>query len=235
MRCLWSHRAGREMSNESDFTTLRHSMVELIEVDVQLSHDRIDKDRLDDRVMAAMARVPRHRFVPSELQHVAYVDYPLPIGCGKTISQPFMVALMTDLLEVEQGDAVLEVGTGLGYQAAILAEMAEKVYTVEIIEELAREGERRLGAAGYDNIRFRIGDGAQGWPEHAPYDKVIVTAAAELIPPALLQQLKAGGKMVVPAGIEEQQQLLLVDKDEGGRINTREVIPVLFSQMTTAH
>lgn len=221
--------------DETQFTTLRHSMVEMIEVYVHLSRDRIDKDRLDDRVMAAMARVPRHRFVPAELQHVAYVDSPLPIGCGKTISQPFMVALMTDLLEVADGDAVLEVGTGLGYQAAILAEMAAKVYTVELIEELAREGERRLAAAGYDTIRFRIGDGSQGWPEHAPYDRVIVTAAAELIPPALLRQLKPGGKMVIPAGIEEQQQLLVVDKDAGGRVKTREIIPVLFSPMITAH
>ena len=235
MRCLWSHRAGREMSNESDFTTLRHSMVELIEVYVQLSHDRIDKDRLDDRVMAAMARVPRHRFVPSELQHVAYVDYPLPIGCGKTISQPFMVALMTDLLEVEQGDAVLEVGTGLGYQAAILAEMAEKVYTIEIIEELAQEGQKRLRAVGFENIHFGLGDGSQGWPEHAPYDKVIVTAAPELIPPTLLQQLKPGGRMVIPAGIPEQQQLLLVEKDETGRTTTQDVIPVAFSRLITSH
>jgi protein-L-isoaspartate(D-aspartate) O-methyltransferase len=210
-------------------------MVDLIDIYVRLSSDRIDKSSLDDRVMAAMARVPRHEYVPAELQHVAYADGPLPIGCGKTISQPFMVALMTDLLEVAPTDTVLEVGTGLGYQAAILAELASEVYTVEILEELAQEGEQRLKRAGYDNIQFRIGDGAQGWPDHAPYDKVIVTAAPELIPPALINQLKAGGKMVIPAGLEDQQQLLLVDKDGGGRVSTKEVIPVLFSSLIVSH
>ena len=222
-------------SDESEFTTLRQSMVELIEIYVHLSKDRIDRDRLDDRVMAAMVQVPRHEFVPVELQHVAYANSPLPIGCGKTISQPFMVALMADLLEFEDDDTVLEVGTGLGYQAAVVAELASQVYTVEIIEKLAREGQKRLQAAGYENIHFRIGDGAQGWPDHAPYDKVIVTAAPELIPPALLQQLKPGGRMVIPAGIHEQQLLLLVEKDEGGRTTTREVIPVMFSRLITSH
>ncbi len=210
-------------------------MVDLIEIYVRLSADRTDKNRLDDRVMAAMARVPRHEFVPTKLQHVAYADGPLPIGSGKTISQPFMVALMTDLLEIEANDTVLEVGTGLGYQAAILAELADQVYTIEILEELAREGELRLKRAGYDNIHFRIGDGSQGWPEHAPYDKVLVTSAPDLIPPALINQLKAGGKMVIPAGLEDRQKLLLVDKDEGGRATTREVIPVLFSRLITSH
>ncbi len=222
-------------SDESEFTTLRQSMVELIEIYVHLSKDHIDRDRLDDRVMAAMVQVPRHEFVPVELQHVAYANSPLPIGCGKTISQPFMVALMADLLEFEDDDTVLEVGTGLGYQAAVVAELASQVYTVEIIEELAREGQKRLQAAGYENVHFRIGDGAQGWPDHAPYDKVIVTAAPELIPPALLQQLKPGGRMVIPAGIHEQQLLLLVEKDEGGRTTTREVIPVAFSRLITSH
>lgn len=222
-------------SDEPKFATQRQAMVDLIDIYVRLSSDRIDKNSLDERVMATMARVPRHEYVPAELQHVAYADGPLPIGCGKTISQPFMVALMTDLLEVEPSDTVLEVGTGLGYQAAILAELASEVYTVEILEELAQEGEQRLGRAGYDNIKFRIGDGAQGWPDHAPYDKVIVTAAPELIPPALLHQLKAGGKMVVPAGLEDRQQLLLVDKDGGGRVTTKEVIPVLFSPLIVSH
>ncbi len=222
-------------SDEPKFATQRQAMVDLIEIYVRLSADRTDKNRLDDRVMAAMARVPRHEFVPAELQHVAYADGPLPIGSGKTISQPFMVALMTDLLEIEANDTVLEVGTGLGYQAAILGELADQVYTIEILEELAREGELRLKRAGYDNIHFRIGDGSQGWPEHAPYDKVLVTSAPDLIPPALINQLKAGGKMVIPAGLEDRQKLLLVDKDEGGRATTREVIPVLFSRLITSH
>ncbi len=222
-------------TDETEFTTLRQSMVEVIENYVHLSKDRIDRDRLDDRVMAAMVKVPRHQFVPVELQHVAYADSPLPIGCGKTISQPFMVALMADLLELEEDDTVLEVGTGLGYQTAILAELVSRVYTVEIIEELAQEGQKRLRAVGFENIHFGLGDGSQGWPDYAPYDKVIVTAAPELIPPTLLQQLKPGGRMVIPAGIPEQQQLLLVEKDETGRTTTQDVIPVAFSRLITSH
>ncbi len=222
-------------TDETEFTTLRQSMVELIESYVHLSKDRIGRDRLDDRVMAAMVQVPRHEFVPVELQHVAYANSPLPIGCGKTISQPFMVALMADLLELEEDDTVLEVGTGLGYQTAILAELVSRVYTVEIIEELAQEGQKRLRAVGFENIHFGLGDGSQGWPDYAPYDKVIVTAAPELIPPTLLQQLKPGGRMVIPAGIPEQQQLLLVEKDETGRTTTQDVIPVAFSRLITSH
>ena len=222
-------------TEETDFTSLRHSMVELIEAYTHLSSEQIDKDRLDSRVLAAMARVPRHEFVPEELQHVAYVDSPLPIGCGKTISQPFMVALMGDLLEAEAHHRVLEIGTGLGYQAAILAELAEEVFSVEILDELATEGEERVRALGYGKVRFRVGDGSQGWAEHAPFDRIMVTAAPELIPPALLQQLKPGGRMVIPAGLPEAQQLLLVEKDEGGRTTTREVLPVVFSRLITSH
>ncbi len=224
-----------QSSSEMDHNLARQSMVELIELYVQLSSERIDKHRLDARVMAAMVEVPRHAFVPVELEHVAYADSPLPIGCGKTVSQPFMVALMTDLLEIEDGDRVLEVGTGFGYHAAILAELAEQVFTVEIHSELAREGEERLAAIGYENVRFKVGDGAQGWPEHAPFDRIMVAAAPELLPPALLQQLKPGGRMVVPAGLPDQQQLLVVDKDLGGRVETREIIPVVFSPLITSH
>ena len=220
---------------EPDFNSMRQSMVEVIAAYVRLSAERTDREHLDERVMTAMSQVPRHEFVPTELQPVAYANTPLPIGQGKTISQPFIVALMTDLLELTERDAVLEVGTGLGYQAAILAELADQVFTVEILEELARDGEQRLRGAGYNNIHTRIGDGSTGWPEHAPYDKVIVTAAPELIPPALINQLKPGGRMVGPAGLEEQQQLLLVSKDETGRVSTKEVIPVMFSRLITSH
>ncbi len=220
---------------ETEFTSLRHSMVELIDVYAQLSSERIDKDHLDDRVMTAMVRVPRHEFVPDELQHVAYADSPLPIGCGKTISQPFIVALMTDLLGVEEHHRVLEIGTGLGYQAAILAELADEVYTVEILDELAGEAEERVGAFGYGNVHFRVGDGSQGWPEHAPFDRIMVTAAPELIPPALLQQLGPEGRMVIPAGLSDGQQLLVVDKDLSARTTTREIIPVVFSRLITSH
>ena len=218
-----------------DYTAERQAMVEMIAAYVLLSADQIDRARLDDRVMAAMAKVRRHDFVPFELRPIAYANTPLPIGCGKTISQPFIVALMTDLLGIEEGDRVLEIGTGLGYQAAIAAELAGQVYTVELVQELAQEGRGRLIAAGYENIQFRVGDGSLGWPDHAPYDKVIVAAAPELIPPALIQQLKPGGRMVIPAGLEDEQQLMCVDKDETGRLHTREIIPVRFARLITSH
>lgn len=221
--------------DEPDFTAERAAMMEIISAYVSLSEQQIDKGRLDPRVMDSMARVPRHVFVPVELRQLAYADSPLPIGYGKTVSQPFIVALMTDLLGLEADDSVLEVGTGLGYQAAVLTELAGQVHTVEIIQELAVDGRQRLLEAGCDNVRFRIGDGAQGWPDHAPFDKIIVTAAAELIPPALIQQLKPGGRLVIPCGLAEHQQLLLVEKDPGGRTATREILPVLFAPLIISH
>jgi protein-L-isoaspartate(D-aspartate) O-methyltransferase len=220
---------------ETDFATLRQAMVEAIAAYALLSSEHTNKECFDQRVMETMAKVPRHTYVPVELQHVAYANIPLPIGHGKTISQPFIVALMTDLLDLQPDDRVLEIGTGLGYQAAVLAELVDRVYSVEIIEELGREGERRLHQAGYDGVQVKIGDGGQGWPEHAPFDKVIATAAPELIPPPLIEQLKAGGRMIIPAGLEDQQQLLLVEKDLSGRVDTTEIIPVLFSRLITAH
>ena len=220
---------------EIELAQLRLGMVSLIAAYVQLSGEQINKEKLDDRVMAAMRRVPRHDFVPIEMRPFAYADGPLPIGCGKTVSQPFMVALMTDLLELGEDERVLEIGTGLGYHAAVMAELAREVYSVEIIEELAEQARRRLEEGGYKNIRFRIGDGGQGWPDHGPYDKILVAAACELIPPPLLAQLKPGGRMVIPSGLEDAQQLLLVDKDGGGRITTQEIIPVLFAPLVVSH
>jgi len=222
-------------ASETEFIKARQSMVELIELYVQLSSAQIDRDRLDPRVLAAMAEVPRHDFVPPELQHLAYEDSPIPIGCDKTVSQPFMVALMTDLLDVEPGAKVLEIGTGFGYHAAILAGLAKAIFTVEIHQELAREARARLEALGYDNIEFKIGDGAQGWPDHAPFDRILVTAAPGLLPAALIQQLRPGGRMVVPAGLPDNQQLLVVDKDADGRIETREVLQVVFSPLINSH
>ena len=184
--------------------------------------------------MQAMTKIPRHEFVPFELQPYAYANIPLPIGFDKTISQPFIVALMTDLLDVRANDTVLEIGTGLGYQAAILAELARKVYSIDMIEELAQDAKRRLSQQGYTNIEVRIGNGYHGWSEHAPFDKVMVTAAPDLIPPPLINQLKAGGKMVIPAGLPHAQQLLLVDKGPDGRITTKEVLEVRFSQLEAA-
>jgi protein-L-isoaspartate(D-aspartate) O-methyltransferase len=210
-------------------------MVMIIAGYASFSAEQIGKDRLADRVMEAMASVPRHQFVPVELQEWAYDDTPLPIGFGKTISQPFMVALMTDLLAIQKHDKVLEIGTGLGYQTAILAELAEQVFSVEIIEELAREGERRLRAMGCDNVQLRVGDGSRGWAEHAPFDKIIVTAAPKLIPQRLLEQLKVGGRMVLPAELDGEQRLSVVEKDNDRKLTTRELIEVRFSPLIISH
>ena len=189
----------------------------------------IGKTALDDRVLRAMAKVPRHEFVPIEVQPYAYLNRPLPIGFDKTISQPLMVAVMTGLLAVRPDDAVLEIGTGLGYQSAVLAELAGRVYTVEIIDELAQRAVQRLKQEGYTNVEVRVGNGYFGWPEHAPFDKVIVTAAPNLIPPPLINQLKSGARMVIPVGLPDAQKLVVVDKDVNGRIKTKEIMQVLFS------
>jgi protein-L-isoaspartate(D-aspartate) O-methyltransferase len=168
--------------------------------------------------------------VPIELQPYAYANIPLPIGFNKTISQPFIVALMTDLLDIGADDTVLEIGTGLGYQAAILAQLAQEVYSIEIIEELGQQAKERLHRQGYTNIELKIANGYHGWSEHAPFEKVIVTAAPDLVPPPLIHQLKNGGKMVVPAGLPDAQQLVLVDKDHNGRVTMRGILQVRFSQ-----
>ena len=218
-------------SNEDQFAILRRTMVEQVALHADHVGDKTGRAPIAHPVMEAIGRVPRHAFVPVEMALYAYLDSPLPIGCGKTISQPFIVALMTDLLELGADDRVLEIGTGLGYQAALLAELAAEVFTVELIEELAESGRRRLGEQGYGNVQFRVGDGSLGWPDHAPFDRIIATAAPDLIPGALLQQLKPGGRMVIPAGLEDDQRLLLVTKDEGGRFETEEILPVRFSQL----
>ena len=214
---------------ETEFATLRGTMVAEIAAHTIFLTGRLDKAALNRRVMDVMAEVPRHAFVRLELQALAYADTPLPSGYGKTISQPFIVALMTDLLDLQPSDIVLEIGTGLGYQTAVLAELALRVYSVELIEELAADARRRLARRGYSNIEVRTGDGNKGWPEHAPFDKIIVTAAPDLVPPSLLYQLKPGGKMVLPAGLPDSQQLLLVEKDSDHTLSTREILPVRFS------
>jgi len=210
-------------------------MIETIANHALLVGNDIGKQGLGNRVMEVMGRVARHEFVPAELRPHAYIDHPLPIGFGKTISQPFMVALMTDLLDVQASDSVLEIGTGLGYQAAVLADLAEQVYTVEIIGELALAAQSRLEDLGYGNVKVRLGDGSKGWPEHAPFDKVIVTAAPELVPRSLITQLKPGGRMVVPAGLEDDQRLMLVEMDDAGNLKTRELLRVRFSPLVTIH
>jgi protein-L-isoaspartate(D-aspartate) O-methyltransferase len=190
---------------------------------------QIGKSTLDKRVLGALAKIPRHEFVPIEVQQYAYLNRPLPIGFDKTISQPLMVAVMTDLLELKPNDVVLEIGTGLGYQAAVLAELCGKVYSVEIIDELAQRATERLRRQGHANVEVRAGNGYSGWPEHAPFDKVIVTAAPDLVPPPLINQLKAGGRMVIPVGLPDAQQLVLAEKDLSGRMTVTEIMPVLFS------
>jgi protein-L-isoaspartate(D-aspartate) O-methyltransferase len=215
--------------SEPDFDTLRQQMVAQITAQTIFLTARLGKASLDRRVLDVLTQVPRHEFVRLELQPLAYADMPLPSGYDKTISQPFIVALMTDLLNLQPTDTVLEIGTGLGYQAAILAELADAVYSVEIIEELSLEARQRLARQGYTNVDLRVGDGRAGWREHAPFDKIIVTAAPDLVPPTLLYQLKPGGRMVIPAGLPETQQLLLVEKDLKGMARTREILPVRFS------
>ena len=215
--------------SEPDFTALQQRMLAEIAANTIYSCAQLGKAALAPRVMNAMAKVPRHEFVPLELQPYAYDDTPLPIGYDKTISQPFIVAVMTDLIDVHPTDTVLEIGTGLGYQSAILAELARRVFSVELIEELARRARHRLARQGHANVEVKIGNGCHGWPEHAPFDKVIVTAAPELIPPALIYQLKPGGKMVIPAGLPDAQQLILLEKDASGSVSTREIFAVRFS------
>lgn len=220
--------------NEQQAAELRQHMVLEIAAQTVLAGERIGKYNLDARVMEVMGKVPRHEFVPVEIQPYAYLNRPLPIGYDKTISQPFIVALMTDMLEIRKEDVVLEIGTGLGYQAAVLAELAHKVYSVEIIEALAQQAAKRLSRAGYTNVEIKVANGSHGLPQHAPYDKVMVTAAPDLIPPALINQLKPGGRMMIPAGLSDNQQLILVEKSANGRLSTKEILPVRFSQLEGA-
>lgn len=191
-------------------------------------------ENLDPRVLAAMERVPRHRFVPPAYASMACEERALPIGWGQSISQPRVVALMTSLLELRAGDRVLEVGTGSGYQAAVLAELGCHVFSVELIPELAHQAGDRLRQFGYDAIRLRVGDGSEGWPDEAPFDAIVVTAAPEDVPPALVEQLREGGRMVIPIGGPGQPQVLRRIRRHGGRIEMEDVLPVIFVPMVHA-
>jgi protein-L-isoaspartate(D-aspartate) O-methyltransferase len=212
-------------------TDLRQQMIAEIEAEALLTATYTGRPVFGPAVIAAVSRVPRHEFVPVELQPYAYLNRPLPIGFEKTVSQPYIVALMTDVLDLDENDVVLEIGTGAGYQAAILAELVKRVYTVDIIEQLATGAERRLKRLGYGSIAVRVGNGYYGWPEHGPYDKIMVTAACDLVPPPLLSQLKTGGRMIIPTGIPEKQALTLVEKAADGHLSTRDLLPVRFSEL----
>jgi protein-L-isoaspartate(D-aspartate) O-methyltransferase len=212
-----------------NFDQQRRQMIIDIEDGVAFTSKLIGKHRLDNRVMTAMRQVPREKFVPSDMRHVAFRDGALPIGHGQTISQPYIVALMTDMLELNEDSIVLEVGTGSGYQAAILACLAQQVYSIERIAALAQAAQQRLGDMGYDNVETRCGDGYQGWPEKAPFDAIVVTAAAAFMPPALLEQLKPGGRMVIPIGMPSMhQELMLVSKDRLGETHSSSLLGVAF-------
>ena len=224
-------RVRKNAMDENQFDLMRRQMILEVVAETVFLTQRLGRAALDARVIDVMAKIPREEFVPVELRPYAYLNRPLPVGCGKTISQPFIIALMTDLLEPQAGDVVLEVGTGVGYQATILAELVQQVYSVEIIDELAQHAKRRLMRLGYRNIEVRTSNGYYGWPEYAPFDKIIVTAAPDLIPPPLLAQLKPGGRMVIPAGIPDEQQLMLVEKAENGTLVTSNILPVRFSEL----
>lgn len=188
----------------------------------------------DPRVLEAMRQVPRHAFVPAALQAEAYADRPLPIGYGQTISQPYVVAFMTEQLALQPGECVLEIGTGSGYQAAVLAELAREVRSIEIVPELAERASRDLARLGYTNVFVRAGDGYQGWPEAAPFDAIIVTCAPDHVPQPLLDQLREGGRMIIPVGDQGSQSLHVLRKT-GGRVEERAVLPVRFVPMTGPH
>jgi protein-L-isoaspartate(D-aspartate) O-methyltransferase len=225
-------------SGEPDYAGPHRSMMEAIHADVARNTQVLGRDHLSEPVSLAMATVARHQFVPPELRGNAYANHPLPIGHGQTISQPTIVALMTDLLGLCPEDTVLEIGTGSGYQAAVLGEVVHRgrVHTIEIVSELARSARKRLADLDYQNVVVHTGDGYLGLPEYAPFDGVMVTAAAREIPAPLLEQLKPGGRLVMPVGGQDETQwLTVISKDSSGEIDRRVVLPVRFVPLTGDH
>lgn len=223
-------------STEEDFTIARTRLIQMIAEDVKTTATYLNKTELNPLVLNAMAAVPRHEFVPEAQRSNAYLNRPLPIGYGQTISQPYIVAIMTDLLQPKPSHRILEIGTGSGYQAAILAELVSEVYTVEIVEPLYKRADKTLTKLQYKNVTTRYGDGYYGWKEHAPFDAIIVTAAASHVPPPLLKQLKTGGRMIIPVGSRFlTQELLFIEKTNNGEITTHQIIPVVFVPLTGKH
>lgn len=218
---------------EEHLAILRRHMVEMIDIHFELAADETGRRTLDPALRRALLSVPRHLFVPAQLALISYQDTPLPIGFDKTLSQPFIGALMLELLDLEPGQTVLEVGTGLGWQAAVMTTLGARVFSVEIVEEFAEAARLRLAAIELD-VDIRVGDGSRGWPEHAPFDRILVTAAAPEPPPGLVTQLDEGGRMVIPLGGKEVQQLSVVEKRADGSIETRALLPVRFTQLETA-
>jgi len=218
---------------EQHLALLRRHMVEIVDLHFDLASEELGKEEVDSRLRTALLRVPRHLFVPHQLAVAAYQDTPLPIGFDKTISQPFIGALMLDLLDLAPGRRVLEVGTGLGWQSAVMSALGARVWSVEIVEEFAEGARLRLASQGHE-VDIRVGDGSRGWPEHAPFDRILVTAAAPAPPSALGDQLVPGGRMVIPLGGKEVQQLSVVTKEGNGALTVREVLPVRFTQLETA-
>lgn len=219
-----------------DYSLQRQQMVAEIKDDLGTTAKYLDKTSFDPRVIKAMASVPRHEFVPKKLRSRAYDNEPLAIGYGQTISQPYIVALMTDLLQPQPGQSVLEIGTGSGYQAAVLSQLVAKVYSIEIIEGLGKATTELLKNQGYENVETRIADGYDGWPQQAPFDSIMVTAAISHIPPPLVKQLKNGGRMVIPVGTRfHTQYLTLVEKNMQGEISSRQLLPVYFVPFTGGH
>ena len=222
-----------DAEGQDRYAAPRKAMVDTIVALTRETAAETGRASLDSRVLTAMNKVPRHRFVPADQEPNAYANRPLPIGNGQTISQPFIVALMTDMLGLKATDRVLEIGTGCGYQAAVLAELAREVYTIEIVAPLAREAAARFAELGYRNVNARSGDGYRGWPAHAPFDAIIVTAAAPEVPPALIEQLKPGGKLVIPVGAQwSGQELRIIEKDQHGKTTTRNALAVRFVPLT---
>lgn len=216
-----------------DYATMRQELLVEIERDVVATRGHTGREALHPKVMAAMGTVPRHEFVPDDWREASYANRPLPIGEGQTISQPYIVALMTDLLDPQPGDVILDIGTGSGYQAAVLAELVSQVYSMEIVPALAESARARLQRLGYDNVEVTLGNGWLGWPEHAPYDGILVAAAAAELPQKLVDQLKPGAKLVVPlvAGAFGEE-LTVVEKQMDGTVQMRTVLPVRFVPMT---